>query len=411
MSKLFFAIPAMDEMDYLPATLECISKQVCQAEIMVYVCVNQPEKWWDDAEKISVCQNNQLLLKYLQNYSMPNLHIIDKSTKGNGWTEKQQGVGYARKLLADKIIQAANDDDIFISMDADTTFNPSYCQSIIDNFAAHKQAVAMAVPYYHLLTNKEEEDRALLHYEIYTRNYNLNLLRINSPYAYTALGSAIACPVKSYKAVGGFDKQESGEDFYFLRKLSKYGNVLTYNEEKVFPAARFSTRVPFGTGPAMLKGSVGQWDSYPVFHYSGFDIIEKTYQQIHVLFQKDIENEFISNLHQLFSTNDLWSSLRKNYKTESSFTKAFHNKVDSLRIFQFLREYQRNIHKTDVECLADFLQKFYPKEYIYFFKNQFSFEHTSIAVLNQLRDFFVEQETIYHTYKSVFDSFLRLSPP
>ena len=392
---VFFAIPAMDEMDYLPATLECISKQECDAEIITYICVNQPERWWNDAEKISICQNNQRLLEWLRNCQLPNLHIIDKSSRGKGWTDKEQGVGYARKFLADKIIQSANDDDMLISMDADTTFSPHYCQSVVANFAANKQAVAMAVPYYHLLTNKEAEDRAMLRYEIYTRNYNLNLLRINSPYAYTALGSAIVCPIKSYKTVGGFNSQESGEDFYLLRKLRKYGNVLIYNEEKVYPAARFSARVPFGTGPAMQKGSTGKWDSYPLFHYSGFDIIGETYQQINVLFSEDIENEFIRFLQTVFSEKDLWTPLRRNYKTEAAFAKAFHNKVDSLRIFQFLREYQRNLPKTDIECLTEFLQKFYPKEYAYFFQNPFSFENTPIELLNQLRDFIAEEETFY----------------
>ena len=404
--KLFFAIPAMDEMDYLPTVLDCISKQKCEAEIRVYVCVNQPERWWDTEDKIHICQNNQRLLEWLQNCPMPNLHILDKSTRGKGWTGAQQGVGYARKYLADHIMQSANDDDIFISMDADATFNPLYCQSILDSFSAHKQAVAMAVPYYHLLTSREAEDRAMLRYEIYLRNYNLNLLRINSPYAYTALGSAIACPVKSYKAVGGFDKQESGEDFYFLRKLSKYGKVLLYNKEKVFPAARFSARVPFGTGPAMLKGCAGQWNSYPIFHYSAFDIIEKTYRQIPTIFQQDIENEFVSRLQTIFSEKDLWAALRKNYKTETSFAKAFHHKVDSLRIFQFLREYQRNIQKNDVECLSDFLQQFYPEKHHYFFENQFSFEQTPIEKLNQLRDFFAEEE---HFYQKISDN-LKLVP-
>jgi len=402
MNKLFFAIPAMDEMDYLPSTLECISKQECGAEIHVYVCVNQPESWWNEAEKTGICKNNQQLLAWLQNCNLPNLHVLDKSSQGKGWTDKQQGVGYARKLLGDTIMQSANDNDILISMDADTTFNPAYCQSVINRFSAHKQAVAMAVPYYHLLTGNSENDRAMLRYEIYTRNYNLNLLRIDSPYAYTALGSAIVCTAKVYKSVGGFDSQQSGEDFYLLRKLRKYGKVLVYNEEKVYPATRFSSRVPFGTGQAILKGTVGQWTTYPVFHYSGFDIIQETCQLIPVLFQYDVENEFINTLKNIFSEDDLWSSLRKNYKTETAFAKAFHNKVDALRIFQFLREYQRNIQKTDAECLADFLQKFYPEQYAYFFENQveFSFEHTSIEILNQLRDFFVEQETGYQRIRN-----------
>lgn len=394
---LFFAIPAMDETDYLPSVLECISKQVCKGKIMVYVCVNQPESWWNDAEKITVCKNNQLLLKGLQNCAMPNLYLIDKSSQGKGWSDKRQGVGVARSLLADAILQTADNEDILISMDADTTFSPHYCQSLIENFDSHKQAVGIAVPYYHLLKKKEIEDRAVLRYEIYARNYNLNLLRIDSPYAYTALGSAIACKIKSYKAVDGFDRHESGEDFYFLRKLRKYGKILFYNEEKVFPASRFSSRVPFGTGVAMVKGGTGQWSSYPIFHYSGFDIIKKTYRQINTLLVQDIENELINCLQTVFSENDLWSPLRENYKTANSFSKAFHNKVDSLRIFQFLREYQRNINKNDEECLAEFLQKFYTDKYSHFFENKikFSFEKSSIETLNQLRDFFVEQETHY----------------
>ena len=49
--KLIFAIPAMDEMAYLPATLECVARQSCEAEIVVYVCANQPDRWCNEAGK------------------------------------------------------------------------------------------------------------------------------------------------------------------------------------------------------------------------------------------------------------------------------------------------------------------------------------------------------------------------
>ena len=64
---LHIAIPAIDELKYLPATLEDISKQKFSGAFTVYVCVNQPDEWWDDPEKVEVCHHLQNL--YL-NYSV-----------------------------------------------------------------------------------------------------------------------------------------------------------------------------------------------------------------------------------------------------------------------------------------------------------------------------------------------------
>ena len=150
-------------------------------------------------------------------------------------------------------------------------------------------AVALSNPYYHKLTGAEAEDRAILRYEIYMRNYAINMLLINSPYAFTAMGSAIALPVSSYKAIGGLTPKLSGEDFYFLQKLRKYGNINIHNKEKVYPAARFSDRVFFGTGPAMIKGNDGDWESYPIYHIQLFKNIERTYESFEILFKNDFQ--------------------------------------------------------------------------------------------------------------------------
>jgi len=393
---IYLAIPAMDEKKFLPFTLDCIGKQEYKANIKVYVCVNQPEKCWEN-EQIEICKNNQQTIELLKNYSHLDITLIDKSSRGNGWEDKKQGVGHARKLLIDSILQVASDNDILISMDADTVFEADYCQTVADNFQAHKGAVGLAVPYYHRLINSEPEDRAILRYELYTRNYNLNLLRIGSPYAYTALGSAIACTIKACKAVGGFDAYTSGEDFYFLQKLCKHGNILRYNKSKVYPATRYSSRVPFGTGPAMQKGSLGNWKPYPIFDYSGFDVIEQTYKMIGHLFYEDVDNEFIRFLKTIFSTDDLWSALRKNYKTISSFTRAFHNKADGLKIFQFLRYHQSNCQKSDEKCLSDFFKQYYPHISNSFScrMESFSFSSASIRELDEIRNFLMEQETGY----------------
>ena len=47
MPTLRIAIPAMDELDYLPVTLDALSKQDTLLPYEVYVCVNQPDDYWD----------------------------------------------------------------------------------------------------------------------------------------------------------------------------------------------------------------------------------------------------------------------------------------------------------------------------------------------------------------------------
>ncbi len=226
MKTIYIAIPVLDEKEYLFQTLDCIAGQQCEYPIRVFICVNQPDNWWEDEKKSVACENNRQTIRLLNNYTELPIKIIDRSGKGKGWKNEKHGVGHARKELVQQILQTASGDDILISMDADTLFEADYCQTVIENFRLHPSAAGMAVPYYHKLNHSEIENRAMLRYELYMRNYNLHLLRIGSPYAYTALGSAIVCTIKACKAVGGFDTHTSGEDFYFLQKLCMISKTL-----------------------------------------------------------------------------------------------------------------------------------------------------------------------------------------
>jgi hypothetical protein len=132
--------------------------------------------------------------------------------------------------------------------------------------------------------------------------------------------------------------------------------ISNYNAELVYPAARFSTRVDFGTGPAMIKGSSGNWESYPIYHHSLFDKIKETYDLIPQLFTEDIETEFIDFLKKQYKTEDLWSPLRKNFKTLPQFTRAFHEKADGLRILQFLKV-QLQVTSYELQVTGDELQE------------------------------------------------------
>ena len=261
-SKIYIALPAMDELLYLPQFIECVKAQTFNNYELV-VCVNQPKSWWFEADHLPVCENNQKSIDWLREQKDIVLTLIDKSSEKNGWNAKKLGVGWARKVTMDFICEKADDHDIIISLDADTTFSPDYFQSIIDNLNANSHKVAISIPYYHLLTEDKDTNKNMLRYEIYMRHYALNLWRIKNPYNFSALGSAIAVPVWVYKRVGGISPHKSGEDFYFLLKLRKFGLLQLWNKEKIYPAARYSDRVFFGTGPAMIKGASGDWSSLP----------------------------------------------------------------------------------------------------------------------------------------------------
>ena len=204
------------------------------------------------------------------------------------------------------------------------------------------------MPYYHRLTGDDIQDRAILRYEIYMRHYALNMLTIGSPYSFTAIGSAIVVRASSLRKIGGITPVQSGEDFYLLQKLRKMGEVGSWNEECVYPAARFSDRVAFGTGPAMLKGATGDWESYPLYSPASFQKVADTYRLIDRLYTEDIDNDFTRFLQAQFKTDDLWGPLRANARTVEQFRRSFHEKADGLRILQFLRQYHQQELKREL---------------------------------------------------------------
>jgi hypothetical protein len=356
---LHVALPVMDEPDFLPRVLNCIAGQSYR-NFKVYVCVNQPDLWWNDPEKAAACENNASSLILLDGLKEFETAILDHASKGQGWSGKRHGVGWARKTLMDHINAEADPEDIIVSLDADAEFSSDYFLSIALNFKSHPAAVALSVPYFHKTVSNVMATRAMLRYEIYMRYYFLNLHRIGSPYSFTALGSAMALPVWAYRAIGGMTPKLSGEDFYFLQKLRKYGQVLLWNDEMVYPEARFSDRVFFGTGPAMIKGASGDWLSYPLYPAALFDEILDTYRLLPLFFQKTMPTSVARFMASTSKEPDPFQSLRKNHSDLDHFTRAFHEKFDGLRILQFLKSSHEERPSNDEDNLREYLCRFFP---------------------------------------------------
>ena len=274
-SHISVAIPILAEQDNLPRLLSRLQRQSFQ-NFTLYLCINNEEQGYGYDE-------NQATLRMLENANSLPMVVIDRSSKGHGWTGKKKGVGWARKVIFERIMSDCNDDELVVSLDADTDFDDNYLEAVLSTMNANPTSNAFCVPYYHPLSGDDTLDRPMLRYECYMRHYLIQLLRIANPYAFTALGSAMAFPLWAYRRVGGITPLQGGEDFYLMQKFAKTGALLlcfpspAHSRLTVRPQGRVSSRVPFGTGPAIAAGIEEMDNRYPFYNEQGFDAVKATY--------------------------------------------------------------------------------------------------------------------------------------
>lgn len=384
---LSVAIPMMAELDNVPRLLENLRRQTCR-DFTVYVNVNNPRP----DNNTSLCEKkdsvsdiylqNQTTLKRLRCVDDMELRVLDHST--SGVARKQQGVGWARKLLFEAIASEHDDNELIVSLDADTDFAPTYLESVRSVLSAHPYSSALAVPYYHPLGGHDVHDRAMLRYEIYMRHYLLNLLAINSPYAFTALGSAMAFPLWAYRRVGGITPLQGGEDFYLMQKFAKTGHLLLSCPDAVRPQGRPSARVPFGTGPAIAKGIDAMEEAYPLYPHEAFEAVAETCALFPRLYDEHLDTPMSDFLRHQLKTDDPWEPLRRNFKNRALFVRACHERVDGLRILQFLKTFTPR--KAEMEIGIFLKNNNIP------FPEDFSFQESAIAAVNALRDTLRDKE-------------------
>lgn len=178
------------------------------------------------------------------------LLVVDRCSAGPLLLNPKQGVGLARKLGADLALwfihQGYVQQPWIYSTDADALLPPDYFDH------QPKEAAALTLPFVHQASDPELHRRSQL-YEAHMRSYASRLAAAGSPYGYLSLGSALACSAEHYAQVRGFPKRNAGEDFYLLNKLVKTGAVVSPSSTPIQLNARYSDRVPFGTGPALTN--------------------------------------------------------------------------------------------------------------------------------------------------------------
>ncbi len=147
------------------------------------------------------------------------------------------------------------------------------------------------------------------------------------------------------------NRRQAGEDFHFLHKMVLLGEYGVVKDATVYPAARISHRVPFGTGAALKKWEEGDRELYSAYALKSFDTLRPLFRNPGLLFDADrtIWKELIEQLNPVLQnylvqteTLDQLDELKKNCADRKMFTRRFYHLVNAFRIIQYLNLCESN---------------------------------------------------------------------
>jgi len=194
------------------------------------------------------------------------------------------GVGMARKIGNDILCQLIHQGKVqspwMANTDADARLPADYFGALD---LADSGDAARLYPFRHIFVDNCPKLPTLL-YEYSLHYYVAGLSWAGSAYAYHTIGSTLAVNYRHYCQVRGFPKRPAAEDFYLLNKLRKTGPIRSLTAPLIELEARHSSRVPFGTGPA-VNAIAGLDDSlqWPLYHPDSFAYLRSFLQLLQLL--------------------------------------------------------------------------------------------------------------------------------
>lgn len=345
---IIVVIPCYNEPDIadtLQSLLEC-KKPTCNTEVIIVI--NHAED--SPQEIVQTHEDTYHKLKdFCRTASTTQLqfHIVYSPNL----PKKHAGVGLARKIGMDEAVRRFSiihkPNGIIASLDADSLVADTYLHEIDTFFSTHSSCAIAPIYFEHPLQGSLPPNQysAIAQYELYLRWYVYMLTSIGFPYAYHTVGSSFAVRAQAYCRQGGMNKRKAGEDFYFLQKMYEAECVGTIYTTTVYPSARISTRVPFGTGYAMFTLMNSSNITYYCYHPQSFITLKELFNSIPTLY-----NCTEQTLHYTFSTYhsslqqyiilqefvDKIHEIRKNSTSLEQFTKRFFHWFNSFMVFKYL---------------------------------------------------------------------------
>ncbi len=270
------------------------------------------------------------------------IHLIKKFV----FNAKKHGVGLARKLGMDEAAKRFNSVDQngwIVCLDADCFIANDYFQ-ILEN-QLNDSFESATLNFEHPITGlNNQQHSGIVNYELFLRYYKECLEWIGFPHFYHTIGSSMAVRAGTYAKVGGMNQRKAGEDFYFMHKVFPMGKVKEINSPIVFPSARTSTRVPFGTGRAMLNWQEKNSDVYPTYPFEIFGILKTFLSNAPKWYASyDPVSGPLESFLKDFEFENKLKTIRLKSATKESFIKNFYQLINGftiLKMVHFLRDEQ-----------------------------------------------------------------------
>ncbi|MCX7544648.1 glycosyltransferase family protein [Marinicella gelatinilytica] len=340
-------------------SLQQLTEAIKDQRYLIIACINRPHNHpkshqWRQANQGLItewCQQAQTVKPLTQGYFLSFaaydvwlLNYNDQPFHHN------QGVGLARKIAADSALKLIHSGVVkspwIYSTDADVKLPANYF-SVTDNAANY---VALSLPFQHITDTTELKHLQAL-YDFKLAYYQQAMRYIGTVYDYVPLGSCLVIAAEAYAKVRGFPVRSGGEDFYLLNKLAKIGKIAQPKKPIIQIQARFSERVPFGTGPGLLKIKES---ASPIHFYHPLIFVEiKTwYQQLCDFFksQRIPDNQVINDFWDI---EPLIEKTLKQTKTNDRWQQFVLEWFDAFRILKTVHALEAEFPRLGLEELRE----------------------------------------------------------
>lgn len=366
-ADIVVVIPCYDESDIL-ITIDSLrnkARSLSGIGVLVIVVVNSEE----NSKEQVVAQNRatyEMLKEYCENHPCDYFDIV--AIICENLPRKHAGVGLARRigmnLAVEYFLSKSKEYGIIISLDADCKVSDNFFTSILNAYKSDSSLICTIQNVKHRVeASYTRLYSAVRQYEAYLSYFSSSLKNAGFPYYLPTVGSAFSVTANAYVKVGGMGRQQGGEDFYFLQKIFQLGKAKYLDDTYVYPLARFSDRVPFGTGPALQKIINSTDGVLRVYSPEAFDVVKNFFDKKDSLYKSgDSEIDYIISslpmpIKDYLTTIDFKDKIvdcNQNCANIDSFTKRFFHHFNAFQIIKYLNfVHPRYFELVDIETLSN----------------------------------------------------------
>jgi cellulose synthase/poly-beta-1,6-N-acetylglucosamine synthase-like glycosyltransferase len=375
-------IPALAEHNLLDSLQSLKNCDLPNCDVEVIVAINHSV----NAENEIKSQNQEIFekaLSWAKDNSSKQLQFL--ITSPIELPKKHAGAGLARKVAMDEAVarlQNSSIENLIISaFDGDAICSKNYLVEIWNHFQTNPKSLGCSINFEHPLEDVESfQTQAIIQYELHLRYYQAALVYAEHPYANFTVGSSMAVTLDAYVLQGGMNRRKAGEDFWFMLKLMMAGEVSAITTATVYPSARESFRVPFGTGRAMMEMNDKQDFTFYTSKFESFTRLKTVLNLVDDFYTDTatIEDSFTLKFLESVNYKETIDEIMLYTTDKESFKKRFYRWFNTFMVMKFFH-FLRDEGESDVPVL-EAAQELAP-----FLWNGEEVEETAFGMLKKIR--------------------------